>query len=67
MTDTTTTAPAATTASHLDLTPQESEAGLISSSQQLVGLVEYDESTAGSRDRLGRARFVVGNATQAAQ
>ena len=68
MTDTTTTAQAST-ASHLDLTPQESEAGLdLEQLKQLVGLVEYDESTdpfpVTGWDAIV---FVVGNATQAAQ
>ena len=67
MTDTTTTAQAS--ASHLDLTPQESEAGLdLEQLKQLVGLVEYDESTdpfpVTGWDAIV---FVVGNATQAAQ
>jgi 4-hydroxyphenylpyruvate dioxygenase len=69
MTDTTTTAGSATTAGHLDLTPQESEAGLdLEQLKQLVGLVEYDESTdpfpVTGWDAIV---FVVGNATQAAQ
>ena len=69
MTDTTTTAQAATTAGHLDLTPQESEAGLdLEQLKQLVGLVEYDETTdpfpVTGWDAIV---FVVGNATQAAQ
>ena len=69
MTDTTTTAPTATTAGHLDLTPQESEAGLdLEQLKQLVGLVEYDETTdpfpVTGWDAIV---FVVGNATQAAQ
>lgn len=72
MTDTTITNPATGAASQptpLDLTPQEREANLnLEQLKQLVGLVEYDESTdpfpVTGWDAIV---FVVGNATQAAQ